>query len=217
MRFPSSNVCNTSERLLSDGRVMCIGPYHHHGVGKIEPSTPESVGRGNENERERVRNETHDTHLVGGALGWTSVRLMRTARIWCERLAVGVLRSSGICGALALIEAASAIESPVILLVQIQAGHGRGRARWRAPPRELLEQTAAEPGRLLSVHGRDGALDAGGGIRVGVGVEWWLRVAASVGALFGIRIVLCVAIVRTATVVVRVLHPIPGLCVTYTL
>jgi len=32
MRFLSSNVCNTSERLLLDGRVMCIGPYHHHGV-----------------------------------------------------------------------------------------------------------------------------------------------------------------------------------------
>jgi len=40
----------------------------------------------------------------------------------------------------------------------------------------------AEPGRLLSVHGRDGALDAGGGLRVGVGVER-LHVAASVGDL----------------------------------
>jgi len=59
--------------------------------------------------------------------------------------------------------------------------HRRGRARWRASPRELLEQTTAEPGRLLTVHSRDGTLDAGGGLRVGVGVEG-LRVAASVGA-----------------------------------
>ena len=84
-----------------------------------------------------------------------------------------------------------------------------GRARWRASPRELLEQTTAEPGRLLTVHSRDGALDAG--LRVGVGVER-LRVAASVGALFGIGIVLCVAIVRTLAGVVGVLYLIlPGL------
>ena len=42
---------------------------------------------------------------------------------------------------------------------------------WRASPRELVEQTTAEPRRLLSVHGRDGALDAGGGLRVAVSVE----------------------------------------------
>jgi hypothetical protein len=173
-------------------------------------STPTLVGHRNEIGRKRVRNETRDTHLVGGVLGWTSVRLTRTTRIWCGRLAVGVLRSGGICGALASIEAASAIESPVILLVQVQAGHRRGRARRRASP------PIAEPGRLLSVHGRDWALDAGGGLRVGVGVER-LRVAVSVGALFGIGIVVCVAIVRTATLVVGALHPIPGLCVTHTL
>jgi hypothetical protein len=28
MRFPFSNVCNTSERLLSEGRVTCAGPYN---------------------------------------------------------------------------------------------------------------------------------------------------------------------------------------------
>jgi hypothetical protein len=64
--------------------------------------------------------KTRDTHLVGGLLGWTSVRLTRTARIWCERLAVGGLRSGGIGGAaLASIDAASDIETPVISLVQI--------------------------------------------------------------------------------------------------
>ena len=78
----------------------------------------ESVGRENEMKGERVRNETRDTHLVGGALRWTSVRLMRTTRIWCERLAVGVLRSGGICGELVSIEAASTVESPVLFLGQ---------------------------------------------------------------------------------------------------
>ena len=66
-----------------------------------------------------VRNETRDTHLVGGVLRWTSVRLIRTVRIWCERLAVGILRSGGICDALASIEAASTVESPVLFLGQI--------------------------------------------------------------------------------------------------
>ena len=28
MRFPFSNVCNTSERLLSEGRFTCAGPYN---------------------------------------------------------------------------------------------------------------------------------------------------------------------------------------------
>ena len=146
----------------------------------------ELVGRENEMKGERVRNETRNTHLVGGALRWTSVRLIRTTRIWCERLAVGVLRSGGICGALVSIEAASTVEFPVLFLLdgsRTRAGPVAG-----VPP-ELLEQTTVEPGRLLSVHGRDGALNAGGGLRVGVGVER-LRVAASVGALFGIGIVL---------------------------
>ena len=32
MRCPFPIVCNTSERLLSDGRVTCIGPYHRIGI-----------------------------------------------------------------------------------------------------------------------------------------------------------------------------------------
>jgi hypothetical protein len=45
--------------------------------------------------------------------------MMRTTWIWCERLALGVLRSGGICSVLASIEAASTVESPILFLVQI--------------------------------------------------------------------------------------------------
>ncbi len=93
-------------------------------------------------------------------------------------------------------------------------------------PRKLLEQTAAEPVRFLPVHGRDGALDSGG-LRVREGVVRYApragRVAASVGGVVGIGIVLCVAVARPKSVVVivvRILYPIPGLpvcvCVTRT-
>jgi len=79
-----------------------------------------------------------------------------------------------------------------------RAGSPQGIARTddcraRAPP------VCARSGRALKV---------GGGLRVGVGVER-LRVAASVGALFGIEIILCVAIVRTLAGVVGMLYPIP--------
>ena len=85
-----------------------------------------------------------------------------------------------------------------------RAGGPQGIARTddcraRAPP------VCARSGRAHKV---------GGGLRVGVGVER-LRVAASVGALFGIGIVLCVTIVRTLAGVVGVLYPIPGRCVTH--
>jgi len=51
MHFPSSSVCNTSVRLLSDSRVMCIGPYRHGvsvGVYIYINDHSESVGHENE-------------------------------------------------------------------------------------------------------------------------------------------------------------------------
>jgi len=82
-------------------------------------------------------------------------------------------------------------------------------------PGELLEQTTAEPGRALSVHRRDGALDPGG-VRVREGGERSVAVAPSIGAVFRIGIVCRIAVARTALVVIRVFHSVPGLCVTHT-
>ena len=65
MRFPSSIVCNTSERLLSDGSVMCIGPYHHHGVsvGIYIYIDVHSESVGGENEMKgKVSAMKHATH-----------------------------------------------------------------------------------------------------------------------------------------------------------
>jgi hypothetical protein len=86
--------------------------------------------------------------------------------------------------------------------------------RGRVLPGELLKQAAAEPGRALSVHRRDGALDPGG-VRVREGGERAVAVAAPLGAVFRIGIVCRIVVARTALVVIWVFHSVPGLCVTH--
>ena len=126
-----------------------------------------------------------------------------------------------------IIEAAALKRSGVLFLVQVQTCHGRRSARVRARilPGEFLVQTTAEPwpgpGRAVSVHHRDGAPDPGGvrvregGIRSAAAACARRVVAASIGigAVFGIGKVcrVVVAVARTALVVVRVFHLVPGL------
>jgi hypothetical protein len=175
-----------------------------------------------------MRGRGPNAHLVD-VLGWPAVRgVMTTTRIGGERWVVP--RQARRARTLVSIEAAAAAleRSGILFLMQVQTRHRRRSARVRTRrvlPGELLVQTTAEPGRALSVHRRDGALDPGG-VRVREGgerpaaatVACARSVAASIGfgAVFRIGIVCrVIAVARTALVVIRVFHLVPGLCYAY--